>query len=84
MAQEYEAEWWQNVTDIYDTDYLVRFASEIKELLSKTDLDISRADVLEVGAGPVGIVSYLGCRRRVASDPLDSHFESQAAYRTFR
>jgi ubiquinone/menaquinone biosynthesis C-methylase UbiE len=84
MAQEYEAAWWQNVTDIYDTDYLVRFASDIEEMLLKTDLDTSGADVLEIGAGPVGIVSYLGCRRRVASDPLDSLFESQAAYRTHR
>jgi len=84
MAQEYEAAWWQNVTEIYDTDYLVRFASDLEEILSTTDLDVSDADVLEIGAGPVGIVSYLGCRRRVASDPLDNHFESQAAYRTYR
>lgn len=83
-AQEYESAWWKNVTDIYDTDYLVRFASDIEEKLAKTDFDISEADIIEVGAGPVGIVSSLRGRRRVATDPLNNLFESEEIYRGYR
>lgn len=83
-AQEYEAAWWQNVTDIYETDYLELLASDIEEKLEKNGFRLPDADVIEVGAGPVGIVSFLRCRRRVASDPLNSLFESQPAYRAHR
>jgi len=83
-AQEYESAWWKNVTDIYDTDYLERFASDIEEKLAKTDLNIPEADIIEVGAGPVGIVSRLKGRRRVATDPLNNLFESEETYRRYR
>lgn len=83
-AQEYESAWWKNVTDIYDTAYLERFASDIEDKLANTDLNISEADIIEVGAGPVGIVSCLRGRRRVATDPLDNLFESVDTYCRYR
>lgn len=83
-AQDYEAAWWQNVTGIYDTDYLERFAADIEEKVEKNEVDIAAADVIEVGAGPVGIVPYLRCSRRVATDPLNNLFEAETAYRKYR
>jgi len=88
-AQEYEQSFWRNQAERIaqgeegDLSWYNWRANRLRELLDGCVPDGSAdgvlGSVLEVGSGPVGIVSFLGAREAVAVDPLSDFYGSQPA-----
>jgi SAM-dependent methyltransferase len=83
-AQTYEKGYWeteasrikQGLSDglswyEWRADNLMGF---LMESLKDIVLDLDKSTVLEVGSGPVGIVSFLNASRKVAVDPLADYY----------
>jgi ubiquinone/menaquinone biosynthesis C-methylase UbiE len=78
IAQSYEKEYWKGISNkiIADSskqlDWYGWKASELEKRLNKTELDFKNdfSTVLEIGSGPIGIVSYLNWGQKYALDPL--------------
>ena len=81
-AQAYEASWWRSNAGSFNTRYLESLARHVAQAVGLTGG--SEVDVVEVGAGPVGVAPFLGAGRRVATDPLDGSFDREPTYRRFR
>lgn len=86
-AQEYEAGYWENAASRIEADegpdlswYEWR-ANQLQEKLERLNrLHVTQQGaVLEVGAGPVGVASYLPAPERIAVDPLQSFYATKNA-----
>jgi len=83
-AQAYEMGYWQGIADKIASDASQQLtwydwkAREFEKRLSTIDYKYTREEskVLEVGSGPIGIVSYLGWGERVSIDPLGDFYKS--------
>ena len=85
-AQSYEKAFWQSLAnrikdgqkDLSWYDWSAENLMEmIKKAMPKDTPSFSSAKVLEVGSGPIGIVSFLNAAERIAIDPLCDFFSSQ-------
>jgi SAM-dependent methyltransferase len=81
-AQEYERRHWQQVAENIaskqvDLDWYAWKVRQLqKKFLSKIPhINIEEENILEIGSGPVGIIAFLGGKRRCAIDPLTNFFE---------
>ena len=84
QAQAYEAAWWRQFEGTFNTGYLESLAGRVARAVSPVLTVGLETSVVEVGAGPVGVVAFLAAGRRVATDPLDASFEAAPAYRVLR
>ena len=87
-AQSYEKSHWQSLADRIkkgnvDLNWYDWNAKNLMEMVKKaisTDTpSFASSKVLEVGSGPIGIVSFLEAAERFAIDPLCDYFSSQSA-----
>lgn len=83
VAQSYEKEYWKSIADTIAADSEKQLswydwkASEFEKNLKKGayEPDREQARVLEVGSGPIGIVTYLKWGERCALDPLADFYK---------
>lgn len=73
IAQEQEQKWWQRGIATIDFEYFERFAGEVLDVLQGVLSITGQTRILEIGSGPVGILSFLRSNFRVGIDPLE-HF----------
>lgn len=91
-AQRYEASYWNRASNLVrnETKDLAWYgwrADRLGERLRALGLDHlteGYSDVLEVGSGPVGLVSFFPAGRAVAVDPLAERFSRMSALTQFR
>lgn len=84
VAQEYEQSYWQRKADsiveghMGQMDWYSWKARQMEERLASylTDDKRSLARILEIGSGPIGIVSFLTWGERYAIDPLENFYRS--------
>lgn len=84
LAQNYEKSYWQKTADRIASgtrDQFHWYEWKAKEMEKKLGnwLPVDRkqgARVLEIGGGPIGIVSFLGWGERFAIDPLEEFYRS--------
>ena len=81
IAQEYERNHWKGVADAIgqsrdDLSWYAWRADRLRKLfLAPVDyVDTDDTSTLEIGSGPVGVVSFLKGRRRCAIDPLSDFY----------
>jgi len=87
VAQSYEKEYWKSIADTIAADSEKQLswydwkASEFEKNLKKAayEPDRGQARVLEVGSGPIGIVTYLKWGERCALDPLADFYKENPA-----
>ena len=94
QAQEFEQAHWEAVANRIRTEnsdglewYQWRadnLLSIVKKAFGDSAPDFSDSSVLEVGSGPVGLVSGLKASRRVALDPLMDFFNTQKELTQYR
>lgn len=86
QAQSYEAAHWQKLAEQIqageqDLSWYDWSAKHLLEILSKAfqgnQSSLESANILEVGSGPIGIVSFLKAKERYAIDPLNDFYSSQ-------
>lgn len=83
IAQKYEKEYWINIANRITNDAEAQLwwynwkASEFEKKLNKIiyNFDKNICRILEVGSGPVGIVSFLKWGERYAIDPLGDFYK---------
>lgn len=83
MAQSYEKEYWKQIADKIASDVGNQLtwydwkASEFEKKVAnvRTDFNTKDCRILEVGSGPIGIVSYLRWGERYAIDPLSDFYK---------
>lgn len=87
-AQEYEAEYWDSAAHRIETGGSAELnwygwrADQLEKRLNELELSrVTKGEsvVLEVGSGPVGLVSFFPAARKFAIDPLQSFYSSQRA-----
>jgi ubiquinone/menaquinone biosynthesis C-methylase UbiE len=92
-AQSYEKSFWQNIVKKAQTgqdvlswyDWRARnFMEMVKKAFPNTPPSFSSAKVLEIGSGPIGIVSHLDAAECVAIDPLCKFYSSQPELLKYR
>lgn len=91
-AQESERSWWRRVADNIEhgkAEPLAWYgwkASELERRISRhiDNEEKQEARILEVGSGPVGIVSFLPWGRRYAIDPLEDFYQGHRALTELR
>jgi len=84
LAQSYEKNWWADRTDTIDLTYLQYYAEElIRETQNYIEINES-TNILEIGSGPAGILTFLPAGERHAIDPLEYYFSTVEEYISFR
>lgn len=87
-AQEYEAGFWDSAAQRIETGDSAELewygwrSEQLQERLVDLDLGgltVGESVVLEVGSGPVGVVSFFPAALKIAVDPLQSFYSSQQA-----
>lgn len=88
QAQTYEAAHWQKLAEQIqagqrDLSWYDWSANHLLELIRKAypkeQISFDSSTVLEVGSGPIGIVSFLRAKDRYAIDPLCDFYSSRPA-----
>lgn len=82
VAQSYEKEYWKSIANKIAVNSEINLswynwkASELEKKLNLIKLGFQKDScrVLEIGSGPVGIISYLGWGERIALDPLANFY----------
>lgn len=84
IAQTYECNWWKNKS-IGNSFYYQHCADEIKDFLhGRKDIN-SSTNIIEVGSGPIGILTYLTeSENRYAIDPLEDYYSTVPEFVRFR
>jgi len=83
-AQNYEKNWWKDRHQTINLNYLKRFADDlINDLMGKYQIT-ENTNILEIGAGPAGILTHLPGKLRVAIDPLNDFYSSIEHYNQYR
>lgn len=91
-AQEYERSFWKNAADQMaagsagQLDWYAWKASEMEKRLASHfgEKKENSIKVLEIGSGPIGIVSFLKWGERYTIDPLEDFYSSNAALSKLR
>ncbi len=91
-AQTYERSYWANVAERIASgsagqlDWYSWKATQMrKRLVSALNKDIvPQSRVLEIGSGPIGIVSFLDCGQCYTIDPLEEYYRSDSALTALR
>lgn len=86
IAQSYEQEYWKHIADRIASDAGNKLtwyewkASQFEEKLSTIANNINKkaCRILEIGSGPIGIVTYLEWGERYALDPLGDFYEEHS------
>lgn len=92
VAQSYEREYWKQIADKIAADagnQLTWYdwkASEFGKKIANVTTNFNKKDcrILEVGSGPIGIVSYLKWGERYAIDPLSDFYKENPLLVTLR
>lgn len=72
-AQQYEHDWWDQRADM-DLEYLEVFAQELQKDLSGLLELTGESEIVEIGSGPGGLITYLPGKRRCGVEPLEEFF----------
>ncbi len=92
-AQQYERRYWETLAAaimegrVKQLDWYQYRARQLAERLRASGLGglaEGQARVVEVGAGPIGIINYFPAQERVAVDPLEEFYSSNAALTALR
>jgi ubiquinone/menaquinone biosynthesis C-methylase UbiE len=83
-AQNYEREYWRRIAENIAADSKKQLtwyswkASEFKKKLEDVNLCFNKENcrILEIGSGPIGIVSYLQWGEKFAIDPLNDFYKA--------
>ena len=86
QAQEYEKKHWQRIADkiasgaLKQLDWYGWKARELeKKIAPYANIDKGNCKILEIGSGPIGIISFLKWgKERYAVEPLEDFFSSNA------
>lgn len=86
QAQEYERKHWQRIADkiasgvMKQLDWYDWKARELeKKIPPYANIDKGNCKILEIGSGPIGIISFLKWgKERYAVEPLEDFFSSNA------
>jgi SAM-dependent methyltransferase len=83
-AQQYERGFWQRTSDAIaegttrQLDWYTWRAAQLVSLLTEAGVPVcTSGKVLEIGSGPIGIVSFLEWGERYAVDPLEPFYRQQ-------
>jgi ubiquinone/menaquinone biosynthesis C-methylase UbiE len=81
-AQAYEEAWWRKRIDSINLEYLRHYADE---LVANLDRDLTKeTNILEIGSGPAGILTFLKSDHRFAIDPLEGFFAQIEKFSNYR
>jgi len=70
-AQKYERSFWQNIENKKaDLKWYQWRANQIKPFLEQYFFDINNIKILEIGSGPIGVLSCLSGSKKCAIEPL--------------
>ena len=92
-AQQYERNFWADAASQVARGAFTQFdwyrwrAEQLARQLTALGLDnvvSGNATVLEVGSGPVGVVTYFSGRKRIAVDPLNAFYSADPTLRATR
>lgn len=91
-AQAYEQKFWKNLESSIETGTIRQLnwyswkASELERRLSRYMLGRGKTEnrVLEIGAGPIGIVNFLEWGERFAVDPLEDFYKQSSTLTKLR
>src|SRR5688572_25872432 len=84
-AQQYEQSFWEDLANRIADGSAADFgwynwrAEQLKKLLREAGaerLSAGNARLLEIGSGPIGIVTFFPAQERVAVDPLENYYGS--------
>lgn len=92
QAQTYERSYWANLAEKIASGsagqlgwYAWKAAEMRKRLVIALNRDLeSRSKILEIGSGPIGIVSFLDCGERYTIDPLEEYYCSSPTLSALR
>lgn len=83
-AQEYERNWWERQQMELDLTIYEFYADDIQRFLDGI-LQINKdTSILEIGSGPVGILTFLKSDHRYAVDPLEHYYATVPRFTEFR
>ena len=74
IAQKYELDWWTKYCD--NIDWYEEFAKTIIIEVSPYIEILSDTNILEIGSGPAGGITYLDSNNKYAIDPLEDYFST--------
>jgi len=75
IAQKYELDWWAKKCD--NIDWYAEFAKTIIIEVSPYLEISSDTQILEIGSGPAGGITYLDSNNKYAIDPLEDYFSTK-------
>jgi SAM-dependent methyltransferase len=93
VAQDYERGYWKSLADriasgsVSQLDWYKWRADELVKRLRRVgheNATTGAARVVEVGCGPIGVVSYFPASRRLAIDPLEEFYGAHAVLSALR
>ncbi len=93
QAQTYERKFWESVSDRIQKGsspklaFYKHRAEKLTKRLKALDLGHlvqNNARVLEIGGGPLGILTFLPARQRIAVDPLEAYYANNETLRKLR
>ena len=77
LAQNYEKNWWQQKESNIGTDYFQNSANEITQAYEQIKKITPETQILEIGSGAFGIVSFLKeSKNRYGIDPLEYYYST--------
>ncbi len=77
MAQDYERTWWNIRKNEVDFNFYAAYARELRSFVDGLLRLNAETQVLEIGSGAGGIVTFLTeCKVRFAIDPLEMFYSS--------
>ena len=80
QAQKYEKNWWNSRKEIIPMNFYQSFANELNNDL-KGILDIApQTQILEIGSGASGILTYLNSDNKFAIDPLEYYYSTVESF----
>ena len=75
IAQEYELEWWSKYSD--NIDWYKKISRTIINKVSPF-IDITHdTNIIEIGSGASGGITYLNSNNKHAIDPLENYFSTR-------
>lgn len=83
-AQDYEKDWWNHQQNTLDLTIYQYYAEDIQQFLQGILSVNDDTYILEIGSGPVGILTFLKSSYRYALDPLEHYYSTVPAFVEFR
>ena len=82
MAQKYELEWWAKYSG--NIDWYEYFSQEIIKEVSPFIEIKENTNILEIGSGPAGGITYINSNNKYAIDPLEDYFSTRKEWIAYR